>query len=86
MQMITACSRKCIIKPNDKESKDTLRAIVKGNRQIQEKSPLWPGVSMENVESHFLLKRIAIKILHLDNNLKIANMVINPLYKKSPCD
>jgi hypothetical protein len=90
MQMITAKSGKLIIKAHDKESKDILRAMAKENTQLREESPLWPRVSIENVESHILpneiAKGIAIQNPQLDINLDIADLVIKPIYKKGPRD
>lgn len=91
MMAISAMSGKVVIKPQDRETSDVLRNIMRaGNRFLSEDVPLLPRIIIQGVEASILPNEIPKGIADQNPHLNITNGaendVIKPVFKRGPRD
>lgn len=86
--MITAKSRKLVLKVHNKESADILRSLTKKNSQMQEDKPSWPRGLIENIKACILPSDFPSAIVNQNPELGIfgdkASSLIKPIFKRGP--
>lgn len=86
---ITARSGKIILKPQDKETADILRGIIKsGAKLLTEDRPLQPRVILDGIDATMMPEEVSAAIASQNPHLEVqegsASEVIMPIFKRGP--